>query len=99
VPYRSEESFVRERAGMAPIWFFVHLAKQVGVARDQSVEMTVALVWGLFIGLHKAGYSGYIEVNAASFEVAEQNAWAVFAGNHDGMVYVSSYSQPETPAL
>ncbi|MEY2862736.1 MAG: hypothetical protein RLY58_443 [Pseudomonadota bacterium] len=99
VPYRSPESFERERAGMAPIWFFVHLAKQAGVARDQSVEMTVALVWGLFIGLHKAGYSGYIDINQEAFELAEQNAWSVFSNGHDGMLYVSSYKQPDQPPM
>jgi AcrR family transcriptional regulator len=95
VPYRSEESFVRERAGMSPIWFFVHLARQAGVARDQTAEMTVALVWGLFIGLYKASYSGYITLSEEVFAQAEENAWTVFANGHAGLVKLPNYTVPK----
>lgn len=99
VPYRSEASFVRERAGMSPIWLFVHLARQAGVARNQTAEMTVALIWGLFIGLYKASYSGYITLSEHVFNQAEENAWQIFSDGHDGQIKLPNYKLPKPDAV
>lgn len=86
VSYRSAEVEALDRELMMPIWFFFNLCRQAGIARDQSAELTTALVWGVFTSLFKSSYAGYYALNEQQYLQAEQNAWDVFSNGHDGLV-------------
>jgi AcrR family transcriptional regulator len=86
VPYRSEHSWRCQREQMLPLWFFAMLARQVGVIRDQPVELTVNLVWGMYVNLFKGSYAGYYPLTEQVFIQAEQNAWEAFSNGHDGNI-------------
>lgn len=86
VPYRSEHSWHCQREQMLPLWFFAMLARQVGVVRDQAVELTVNLVWGMYVNLFKGSYAGYYPLTDEVFAQAERNAWEAFSNGHDGNI-------------
>ena len=58
----------------------------VGVVRDQAVELTVNLVWGMYVNLFKGSYAGYYPLTDEVFAQAERNAWEAFSNGHDGNI-------------
>jgi AcrR family transcriptional regulator len=86
-PYLDPESRLLERAVLAPIFAACVRFQAEGALRaDVPVEITMALVWGAFVGLVKAERLGYLQLGDEALDQARDACWrAVTAdGARDG---------------
>ncbi len=79
-PYLDEESRALERAVLAPIFAACVRFQAEGVMRaDLPVDVAMALVWGAFVGLVKAGRLGYLAIDDAALAAARDACWRALA--------------------
>ena len=84
-PYLDEDSRAIERQVLVPIWAYCVASRQAGVARDMPAEALMALIWGAFVGLFKAEYSGYLQISEHLLMQAEEACWASFSPSSTGV--------------
>lgn len=73
VEYLDAESRRIERSAVAPLLAVgERLRERAGGAR---ADVVIALVWGAFVGLVKAGRLGYLRLDAAALEAAGEACW------------------------
>lgn len=80
VPYLDVTSRNVELEVLAPIWAYCVNARRHGLTRDMPVEALMAMIWGAFVGLIKAEYTGHIRLDDSILDAAEQACWASFSG-------------------
>jgi AcrR family transcriptional regulator len=76
-PYLDAESKGVELSVLAPLWLAGNQMhdRLAGV----RVEVLIALVWGAFVGLVKAGRLGYLDVDERTLRDAGQTVWKMVA--------------------
>lgn len=79
LPYLDDEARQLELQVLMPIWQFCVNARQKGEARPIEPGALMALIWGAFVGLRKAEYSGYLTVSTETLQHAEEACWAMFS--------------------
>lgn len=80
VPYLDDASRQIELQVLLPIWRFCMLSRQTGAARQMEPGALMALIWGAFVGLRKAEYTGYLKLDPEIRVKAEEACWSLFAG-------------------
>lgn len=78
-PYLDERSKAIEIEVLLPVWTYCVMARRQGIARRMPAEALMALIWGAFVGLMKAEYNGYLQLNDEILANAEQACWTAFA--------------------
>ncbi len=80
VPYLDDESRALEAAVLTPIGAALMRLRAEAVFRDKpSLTVTMALIWGAFVGVMKAEHCGYIEVTDSDIADARDACWRAFA--------------------
>ena len=79
-PYLDAISRQIELQVLLPVWQFCLEARKKGTARPMEPGALMALIWGAFVGLRKAAYTGYLTLDAEVMEKAEEACWAMFTG-------------------
>lgn len=92
VPYLDTTSRNVELEVLAPIWAWCVHARRSGIARDMPAEALMAMIWGAFVGLFKAEYTGHITLDDTILAAAEHACWASFTRIGD-----TAASQPPSP--
>ncbi len=78
-PYLDAESRALERAVLAPIFAAcVRLQSEGALRAEVPVDVTMALVWGAFVGLVKAERLGYLTLGEAALAQARDACWRAF---------------------
>ncbi len=78
--YLDEASRQMELAVLAPLWLAgTRLAGRSQARRGAPTEVLMALVWGAFIGLIKAGRLGYLSLDARLMQEAGAACWRMIA--------------------
>ncbi|HGG56455.1 MAG TPA: TetR family transcriptional regulator, partial [Nannocystis exedens] len=79
-PYLDDESRALEAAVLMPIGAAIMRLRADAVFRDEpTLTVTMALLWGAFVGIMKAEQSGYLEVTEADITQARDACWRAFA--------------------
>lgn len=81
VHYLDAESRQVELTVLTPL---LHTGKKLRASKHPSVEVVIALLWGAFVGLVKAGRLGYVKLDDATFEAAGRAAWHMVDSNPKG---------------
>lgn len=81
VPYLDTASRNIELEVLAPIFAWCVHARRTGIARDMPAEALMAMIWGAFVGLFKAEYTGHITLDDSTLAAAEQACWASFSND------------------
>jgi TetR/AcrR family transcriptional regulator, repressor of fatR-cypB operon len=80
VPYLDGESRGVELGVLAPILLGCMDLQRRGVLRAEvPPDVTIALVWGAFVGLVKAERLGYLRLDDATFTAARDACWRAIA--------------------
>lgn len=74
--YLDEESRRVERGILLRLRSFVEEAQRNQVLRRASAPVLVAVVWGAFNGLFRAGTDGYLKLDQKTFDEAEEAVWS-----------------------
>jgi len=74
--YLDEESRRIERGILTRLRSFVEEAQRNQVLRRASAPVLVAVVWGAFNGLFRAGTDGYLKLDQKTFDEAEEAVWS-----------------------
>jgi TetR/AcrR family transcriptional regulator, repressor of fatR-cypB operon len=74
--YLDEESRRVERGVLAKLKLFVEEAQRNQVLRRVSSPVLVAVVWGAFNGLFRAGADGYLKLDQKTYDEAEEAVWS-----------------------
>jgi AcrR family transcriptional regulator len=77
VPYLDTKSKQVELSVLAPLWIAGKRLR--GTAKGAPVDVLIALLWGAFVGLIKAGRLGYLRVDDKSLEQAGAACWRLIA--------------------
>jgi AcrR family transcriptional regulator len=76
VPYLDAQSRQVELAVLAPLWLAgKRLHDRASGAAAAPVDVLIALLWGAFVGLVKAGRLGYLRVDDKAFTQAGAACW------------------------
>lgn len=78
-PYLDDRSKAIEVEVLLPIWTYCVMARRMGISRRMPAEALMALIWGAFVGLMKAEYNGYLQLNEEILAAAEEACWVSFA--------------------
>jgi AcrR family transcriptional regulator len=82
VPYLDATSRNVELQVLVPIWTYCVGSRRSGISRDMPAEALMAMIWGAFVGLLKAEYTGHIRLDETIIRAAEEAAWASFSAGH-----------------
>jgi AcrR family transcriptional regulator len=83
-PYLDAESRALEREVLAPIFLACARLQTEGAFRaDVPIDVTMAFVWGAFVGLVKAERLGYLELGDATLTAARDACFRAFAAPPD----------------
>ena len=74
--YLDEESRRVERNVLSKLKGFVEEAQRNQVLRRVSSPVLVAIVWGAFNGLFRAGADGYLKLDQKTYDEAEEAVWS-----------------------
>jgi TetR/AcrR family transcriptional regulator, repressor of fatR-cypB operon len=77
VPYLDAESRQVELTVLKPIWLAGSRLRSMSAG--PPVGVLIAMLWGAFVGLVKAGRLGYLKLDERSFEQAGVAAWQLIA--------------------
>lgn len=77
--YLDAESFQVEQRVLIPIRDFVVAAQQRGDLRRMAPEVTLAIVFGAFVGLVRAAEEGFLLLTEKVIEESEVAAWTAIA--------------------
>ncbi len=75
VAYLDGESRQVEMSVLTPLFLEGQRLRQPGTKVGTPIEVLLALVWGAFVGLIKAGRLGYLPVDAQRIEAAGDACW------------------------
>jgi AcrR family transcriptional regulator len=77
VPYLDADSRALELSVLAPLWF---AGKKLRArAAEPPVDVAIALLWGAFVGVVKAGRLGYLTLDDRGLEQAGAACWRMIA--------------------
>ena len=77
MPYLDAESRQLELSVLTPIWLAgTRLRETFG---GPPIDILIAMLWGAFVGLVKAGRLGYLKLDERAFEQAGTAAWQLIA--------------------
>ncbi|MFE8072285.1 TetR/AcrR family transcriptional regulator [Marinobacteraceae bacterium S3BR75-40.1] len=82
-PYLSPESRALERHVLFPLLQLCRNAQQQGLARTMDAPALMAMIWGAFVGLHKAADLGFLSLTTDTEQAAERACWAMITGLED----------------
>ncbi len=92
VPYLDAQSRQVELAVLAPLWLAgKRLHDRASGAAVAPVDVLIALLWGAFVGLVKAGRLGYLRVDDKAFAQAGAACWQMI---RPGASRAASNSRP-----
>ncbi len=78
VEYLDAESRALELSVLAPLWFAGKRLRD-RTASGPPVDIAIAMLWGAFVGLVKAGRLGYLPLDDKKLEQAGAAAWRLIA--------------------
>lgn len=74
-PYLDSDSVRLEDRVLEQSVQFYRLGVEQQVLKDAAPSVLIALVWGAFVGLMKAEWSGHVRLDAPAIQLAEDCCW------------------------